>query len=125
MKTVTCLNIDAFLLRNRRFWRRLEEHCIADCCGLDAFEFSETKILQAATTFSSAKIVENMEEALHYLEEKESAYIVSHEVLNFRKPKKEIVGILEKVRNVLVGISYNRPVRLYISYNNCIFAPAK
>ncbi len=107
MKMVKYLNIDAFLLRNRRFWRRLEEHCVAACCGLDAFEFSEAKILWAAAAFSSPKIVENIEETLHYIEENKAIYLASHEVLNSRRSTEEIVSILEKVRNVLVGISLN------------------
>lgn len=98
------LNIDSFLLRNRRFWQRLEEHCVADCCGLDAFEFSEAKILQAAASFSSTKIVENIEEVLDFIEASNLDYVRSREVLNSSPHKDIIVPILETIRNVLVGI---------------------
>jgi hypothetical protein len=104
MNTRKILNIDSFLLRNQRFWWRLQEHCVAACCGLEAFEFSEANIIKAATAFSSANIAGNLEEVLQYIEENEATYLVSHEVLNSRRPKEEIVGIFEKIRNVLVGI---------------------
>lgn len=37
-------DIDALLPEAEWLWRGLEIHCLAGCCGLDAFDFSEREV---------------------------------------------------------------------------------
>ncbi len=45
-------DIDPLLESTKNFWLDLETHCVAECCGIDAFALWPEDIKNAATSFS-------------------------------------------------------------------------
>ncbi|XLS29123.1 DUF6331 family protein [Flavobacteriaceae bacterium M23B6Z8] len=98
------INIDAFLLRDKRFWRNMEVHCCSECCGLDAFEFTEEIILSAAQFGNLKNIITNLEDLCAFMEGQKATRFSSREVLNTTRKQETFISIFEHIKNVLFGI---------------------
>ncbi len=53
-------DIDEFLLPTMNFWVGLEVHCVAECCGLDAFSFWREDIKNAVQNLNQNYILDEL-----------------------------------------------------------------
>ena len=93
------VDIDALLANTALLWDYLETFCIADCCGLDAFDF-RPEHLQAATEVNisgSAKAVDNLVASINMLPQD----ILSSHRLNMYIHKQSFLELLQHLRTFL------------------------
>jgi hypothetical protein len=99
------IEIDAFLKGTSPFWYSLVEHCCMDCCGMDAFDLSEKKIIAASNYINTNFLVEKLQLLVHYLKQHKENYYISFEILNHSGSKNEIIDLLQHIINVICGVS--------------------
>ena len=51
-----------------KFFKTLETECLSECCGIDAFDFSEENIKQNLCKFDKDKLIQNLLTILNDLE---------------------------------------------------------
>jgi hypothetical protein len=67
-------DIDEFLAPTLNFWIGLEVHCVAGCCGLDAFSFWKEDIINSAKNFNQNSFLDELKtlkEKIYNLEKDE------------------------------------------------------
>jgi hypothetical protein len=47
-------DIDQHFAKNENFWSQLESHCVAGCCGIDAFDLYPDEIKRDASQFPAS-----------------------------------------------------------------------
>jgi len=52
----SAVNVDLLLMDLESMWSALETECVADCCGIDAFDFSAENIANAASKLNNAEV---------------------------------------------------------------------
>ena len=52
--------IDEFLQPTMNFWAGLEIHCVAGCCGIDAFSFWSEDIKNSSNQFGQNYLIEEL-----------------------------------------------------------------
>ena len=100
MKTI---NADFFLTKNWLFWKSLENHCMAACCGLKAFEFSEEQILSLVVPFNANKLINELEDFLWFMDHSPLDVVESREVLNCRVLKDDLIPVLKGIKEILLS----------------------
>ena len=96
MKTNGTFKADSFLNNNIEFWRDLETECIADCCGIDAFDFSDKRI-KSTIQFHNADEVLNNLKALKTEFKKSNKEKVSSYILNAYFNEVEFYKFIEQI----------------------------
>lgn len=71
MKQVNEFNVDQYLEQHSSFWNDLESLCVAECCGMDAYDFSNETINTVITKYNKAEILTNLTNCLASLERSE------------------------------------------------------
>ena len=110
MKTVNTnewIYIDSFLKGTEKFWNALVINCVIDCCGIDALDLSEERILEASTKVNASFLLEKFENLISYLEEHPLQKIQSNDIINHGSDKREFIQLLEKIRKSVLGINYS------------------
>lgn len=54
-------DIDDFLEPTMKLWNRLEVHCVAGCCGIDAFSFWREDIKNAVADLDQAYFIDELD----------------------------------------------------------------
>lgn len=67
--------VDTFLEKDKEFLQSLEIFCVAECCGIAAFDFSNHHLKQTIKYYSSEPVIKNLEELLVFLRKKKSKKI--------------------------------------------------
>ena len=52
---------DIHLELNKEFWQDLETFCVAECCGIDAFDFSKEVIQETISYYDKEEIIINLD----------------------------------------------------------------
>jgi len=103
-KTQDIIDIDRFLVKNKDFWRDLEHFCVAECCGIDAFDFSKEHIEKTISFYSLKKIQSDVNGVLEFINNASSKLVCSS-VINHCTSKKKFSIIFENINQVLLGVS--------------------
>ncbi|MBB6053657.1 DUF6331 family protein [Armatimonas rosea] len=56
------IEIDPLLVQLEPMWAALETHCVAECCGLDAFDFTPEAVAHAGARLDAAVVCANLGE---------------------------------------------------------------
>lgn len=90
-------NADNFLKRNIEFWQDLEVHCVAECCGIDAFDFSKENLDKTIEYYDSKGIIRNLEELIFDLELTKLKY-TSSSIFNQSLKTNEFLIQIKKIK---------------------------
>jgi RNA-splicing ligase RtcB len=90
------INIDKYLREVEGFWRNIEVHCVAECCGLDAFDFSKNVIQKATSNETKTQVIKTLELIISEIAASQENE-VSSEVFNSHLNKIEFVELLEDI----------------------------
>jgi len=96
MKTGNSFKVDTFLELDKDFWQELETECVAECCGIDAFDFSDNRIKEVVTFYDAEKIKENINKLIKELEYSSKAKVSSY-ILNASLSKVEFIEKIKKI----------------------------
>jgi hypothetical protein len=98
-RTNQAVNIDSLLTDTAMLWDSLETFCMADCCGLDAFDFSPEHLqtVTATNVSVSARRVDNLIASIHALPQD----ILSSHRLNMYIHKQPFLELLQHLRDFL------------------------
>ena len=88
------VDIDPIIRRLMDMWKALETHCVAECCGLTAFEFWPEDIRKAKASLNSEKVIQDIASVKLELETL-SANVFNSEYLSLNIHKNEFVKFLE------------------------------
>lgn len=103
-KKIDIVSIDKFIDKNKDFWQDLERYCLAECCGIDAFDFSSENISLTVSYYDSEKIQSDINMALEFINNTSSKLICSS-ILNHCVSKKEYRILFENINQVLLSVS--------------------
>ena len=103
-KTQDIACIDRFLEKNKDFWRDLEIYCVAECCGIDAFDFSRKNIEKTIPFYDSEAIQSDIKNAIDLINNT-SAKLIYSTILNHCVSKKKFSILFENINQVLLGVS--------------------
>ncbi|MBY0236789.1 MAG: hypothetical protein K2W93_17545 [Burkholderiaceae bacterium] len=79
----SAVNID-FLLRDLdSLWSVLETECVADCCGIDAFDFTPENLVNASNKLNGAELSAKIEDLRVKLEALDASVFVSQRLNNY------------------------------------------
>ena len=81
-------------------WQALEQHCIADCCGFDAFDFYPETILAAAAEMDSASLRQSLDKSIQAIESLDTTVVASLR-LNNLADKRTFIALLSHVKSCL------------------------
>lgn len=99
------IQLDSYLRGTSRFWKLLEEHCVIDCCGLDALDLSVESILMAGEKVNAKALVMQLETVMALMESYPTHLFQSRDVLCCGGSKEEFVALFQRVQRILLGIS--------------------
>ncbi|AGC76805.1 hypothetical protein LX97_01460 [Nonlabens dokdonensis] len=77
MKKEISFNADVYLNLDLEFWHDLEINCIAECCGIDAFDLSPTEIKKTIKYYNQNLIKNNLKVLLKELESTDLKHVSS------------------------------------------------
>ncbi|WP_299312724.1 DUF6331 family protein [uncultured Aquimarina sp.] len=103
-KTSKVIYIDQFLENNKEFWQDLEIYCVAECCGIHAFDFSKENIKKTISFYNSKNILSDINEAIAFIEDNYSK-LISSSILNHCVSKNKFIELLKNIKQVLLGVS--------------------
>ena len=92
---------DIHLERNKEFWQDLETFCIAECCGIDAFDFSKEAIQETISYYDKEEIITNLD---ILIEEIQSSKFkdASSSIFNAYLKKEAFLKIIKEIKqNIL------------------------
>lgn len=95
---------DTFLNRDRDFWNELQTYCFAECCGIDAFDFSDENLIETIQFYNAVLIIKNLEELIIFLQEKKSNTISIY-LWNHCENRNELINRIKKIKRVLLSVS--------------------
>ncbi len=98
------IDIDQFLENNKEFWRDLETYCVAECCGIDAFDFSKEHIEKTVSFYNSKDILYNIDEAILF-KNTNPLKLMSSSILNHCASKEKFIELFKNIKQVLLGVS--------------------
>ena len=96
--------IDSFLNRDREFWKDLETFCVAECCGIDAFDFSDKNLEETIQHYDQESILKNLDQLLVFLKTKKSN-TVSILSWNYTEKRDLFIKRIENIKRVLLRVS--------------------
>lgn len=94
------IEIDPFLLELSAMWQNLEQHCVADCCGFDAFDFNPETIVLASAGMDLPNLHRSLNDTILKIEALETTVIVSTR-LNSLADKKTFLAILMHIQSCI------------------------
>ncbi|MEW7293141.1 DUF6331 family protein [Aquimarina sp. 2304DJ70-9] len=101
MKLKESFSADIYLELNKEFWQDLETHCVSECCGIDAFDFSKEEIEKTIPFYNKKEIIDNLDFLLEEIELSEYRY-VSSSIFNEYSKKKMFVERIKRIKeNIL------------------------
>ncbi|MDH7447722.1 DUF6331 family protein [Aquimarina sp. 2201CG14-23] len=98
------INVDQFLESNKDFWQDLETECVAECCGIDAFDFSQENLERTIKFYNSKKILLNINRVIECIENNSSKLVCSS-ILNHCVSKIRFIELFKNIKQVLLGVS--------------------
>ena len=96
MKTTKNFDADKYLELNLEFWQDLEKHCVAECCGIGAFDFSKENIKETIVFYNELDITNNLEELVTGINNSKTK-TVSSSILNLSENKEIFKTRIEKI----------------------------
>ncbi|MEQ8207927.1 MAG: DUF6331 family protein, partial [Woeseia sp.] len=94
-------NIDGILRPLKPFFRGLQ-HCVPECCRIEAFSFHPDDVLKQADSLGRCELVGLLDNALIDLEQlDDSIEVVISEVFNDKVMKQEMISLIEHFLAVL------------------------
>ncbi|OBQ46061.1 DUF6331 family protein [Halodesulfovibrio spirochaetisodalis] len=81
------IEVDPLLVNLEPLWGALELHCVAECCGFDAFDFCPDAITSTVAKMNPQELHAALTKAIHDVESIESATIVSTRLNNYAHKK--------------------------------------
>lgn len=100
MRTDNNFNADSFLNRNIKFWQDLETHCVAECCGIDAFDFSKENLHETIKYYGLKGIIRNLEELISDLESSKLKYVSTNIFNQYLKTNQFLIQINNIKKNI-------------------------
>ena len=94
------LEIDALLVELSALWPGLEQHCVAGCCGFDAFDFYPETIISATATMDLASLRRSLSHAILKIEALETTVVMSTR-LNNLADKKTFLALLTHIQSCI------------------------
>ena len=98
------IGINNYLNRKKEFWLKLQYHCVSECCGLDAYEFSEASIKDNLDRYTPLEINKDLEDMLSAIHIANAKY-VSSIIFNCHLENKEFTKLIKDIKQVLLGVS--------------------
>ena len=99
------ISIDIYLERKEDFWLSLQYHCVFECCGLDAYEFSFESIKDNLKQYSAIEIEKDLNDMLRAISLTDKEFVSSY-LFNcslkkdeFIKMIKDIIQIVSEIKN--------------------------
>ncbi|TSE07289.1 DUF6331 family protein [Aquimarina algiphila] len=103
-KSKSISGIDEFLENNKEFWQHLQTFCVAECCGIDAFDFSKENIERIIRQYNYQNILNDINESIEFIN-KSSSKLISSSILNHCVLKNKFIELLEDIKRVLLSVS--------------------
>lgn len=91
------VEIDPLLVDLSRLWSLLEVHCVAGCCGLEAFDFFPESIAAASKTMNPLDLNSSLNTAIQDIEGLTAQFVRSSR-LNNLSDKKVFLALLNHIR---------------------------
>lgn len=88
------------MLELSAIWQKLEQHCVADCCGFDAFDFNPEAIALAAAEMDLSNLHRSLNNTILKIEALETTVIMSTR-LNSLADKKTFLAILMHIQSCI------------------------
>ncbi len=102
MRSQKSFGADIYLEPNLEFWQDLEQHCVAECCGIDAFDFSPEQVKETISFYDKGGIIENLNLLLNEIELSDLKY-VSSSIFNEYSKKKVFAERIKRIKeNILL-----------------------
>ncbi|BCS88308.1 DUF6331 family protein [Pseudodesulfovibrio sediminis] len=92
------VQVDSLLVKLFPLWEALEQHCVAECCGFDAFDFYPNAIVSAATGMDLNELHETLSNAISDIEALETTIVVSDRLNNYAD-KKTFLALLAHIKS--------------------------
>jgi len=96
--------VDTFINKDKEFWMDLEIFCMAECCGIDAFDFSKLKLKETIKSYNSDSLIKNLDDLLTFLKQKKSSKI-SIFLWNHIEDRVLFIKRIENIKQVLLRVS--------------------
>ena len=103
-KQKTVVNIDQFFESQKEFWQELEIFCVAECCGIDAYDFSEEAIKEVVLFYDTNIIINDLDQAILFINQSTKDN-VSCSMMNHCVSRNEFVEMLQNIKQVLLRVS--------------------
>ena len=100
MKTSKTLKVDTFLIRNIEFWQDLEVLCVAECCGIDAFDFDKETIQSTVFYYNELDIIYNLEALFEEIDNSKFKKVSSN-IFNINESKKTFKNRIKEILKAL------------------------
>jgi hypothetical protein len=94
------VQVDQYLVELLPLWQALEQHCIAECCGFDAFDFYPETIFAAAAEMDSASLRQSLDRSIQAIESLDTTVVASPR-LNDLADKRTFIALLSHVKSSL------------------------
>ena len=94
------VEIDPLLAELSPLWQALEQHCVADCCGFDAFDFYPEAIASAADEMNAESLHESLTNAIRQIQVLENTVVMSTR-LNNLADKKTFLDLLSHIQSCI------------------------
>jgi hypothetical protein len=79
----SAVEIDDLIDPMNDFWNRLQTECIAECCGIDAFDLLPGNIKRAAVELSDSTLLEKVNRFRERVETANEQVFVSHQLNSY------------------------------------------
>lgn len=94
------VQVDPLLAELSELWRAIELHCVAECCGLGAFDFTPEAIVDATADMDVSALRASLNDAIRAVEALDSTVVVSAR-LNTIADSKTLLDLLSHIRSCL------------------------
>ena len=94
------INIDKILNENKEFWQDLETYCVAECCGIDAFNIGKDHLLLTIKHYELQTIMNHLRRVIEIVDKSEKENVQSY-LFNHIESKKEFKDRMNTILNIV------------------------
>lgn len=91
------INVDELLAPLLPLWQAIETHCVAACCGLDAFDFETDALYAVASKLEPDTLNHALQDAIEHISLLDTT-VVSSTYLNNLVDKQAFITLLQHIK---------------------------
>ncbi|UKN03487.1 DUF6331 family protein [Paracrocinitomix mangrovi] len=96
-------DIDYLIDPKNKFWNSLETLCVAECCGLDAFDWTTENVTKAYLECDREELTKTLEDAINVIENR-TENVVSSTRLNQLFDRHVFINLLKHLKKQCITL---------------------